>query len=93
METPCSSKCRLLFCDFISRDCLLSPAQITRLRPDLLKPQPEPEALEVPSRRAYFTTRKRLERQRTALKRITNNPYGIYARRRMRNLERVNAGG
>lgn len=42
MPTPCD-RCQLLFCDYVSRDCRLSPAEVARLRPDLLKPPPKPQ--------------------------------------------------
>lgn len=50
---PCD-RCRLLFCDFVAKDCLLTPAQITRLRPDLLRP--EPEAVETAPVRSHKRT-------------------------------------
>lgn len=42
MRTPCN-RCRLLFCDFISRECLATPAQVAQM-PDLIQGEPIPEA-------------------------------------------------
>jgi len=78
--------CTLLFCDFVSRECRLSPGEVARLRPDLLLTyKPEPTA-GVPDRSRYSRNVKRNERAEIAVRRYNRQPGGVFARRRMKRL-------
>lgn len=85
MPTPCD-RCQLLFCDFVSRECRLSPAEVARIRPDLiLSYRPEPTA-NIADRSEYSRNVKRNERAETAIRRYNRQPGGVFARRRMRRI-------
>lgn len=80
-EKPCD-RCRLLFCDFISKDCRLTPAEVAEQRPDLLRPTPI-------NRPAHRWQRRDGIRRDEQIQSDISRPMSVFARIRVRRLERV----
>lgn len=69
-------------CDWLSEMCRLTAAEVPILRPDLIKP----------TRAQYlrdYDAQRRERRNRRIVDRFTTNADGVFARRRMRRLQRA----
>lgn len=81
-------RCPLLFCDFVSPECRLPTKDVARLRPDMIAGFVRLPTKGV-TRTDYWRNRKCNERGEIAVMRFAQNPNGVFARRRMRRLERM----